>query len=82
MNTERIDQLLDKYFDGDTSLEEEKELREFFRQDDIPTHLKSCADQFSYMNTMATPKTDIDPFAKIEGQEKKSPVEAAVCTHF
>lgn len=76
MNTERIEQLLDKYFDGDTSLEEEKELREFFRQEEIPTHLKSYADQFSYTEAMATSKTDIDPFAKIEEQEsQKSPIQ-------
>ncbi|NBC05131.1 MAG: HEAT repeat domain-containing protein [Bacteroidetes bacterium] len=76
MNTERIEQLLDKYFDGETSLEEEKKLREFFRQEDIPTHLKSYADQFSYTEAMVTSKTDIDPFAKIEEQEKeKSPFE-------
>lgn len=76
MNTERIEQLLDKYFDGDTSLEEEKELREFFRQEKIPTHLKSYADQFSYTEAMATPQTDIDLFAKIEEQEpQKSPIQ-------
>lgn len=76
MNTERIEQLLDKYFDGDTSLEEEKELREFFRQEEIPTHLKSYADQFSYTEAMATPQTDIDLFAKIEEQEpQKSPIQ-------
>lgn len=71
MNTERIEQLLDKYFGGETSLEEEKELREFFRQDDIPTHLKSYADQFSYMNAIGEAETDIDPMAKIEN----SPLE-------
>lgn len=75
MNTEKIEQLIDKYFDGDTSIEEEKELREFFRQDNIPDHLKSYADQFSYMNALAKSETDIDPFAKIEEQESESPFE-------
>lgn len=75
MNTERIEHLLDKYFDGETSLEEEKELQEFFRQGDIPDHLKSYADQFSYISTMGKPETDIDPFAKIEEQEENSPFE-------
>lgn len=76
MNTERIEQLLDTYFDGETSIEEEKELREFFQQNEIPSHLKSYADQFTYMNTLGKSKTDIDPFAKIEEQEeKKSPLE-------
>lgn len=71
MAPERIEQLLDKYFDGETSLEEEKELREFFRQDEIPNHLKSYTDQFSYINALGKPETDIDPMAKIE----KSPFE-------
>lgn len=75
MNTERIEQLLDKYFDGETSLEEEKELREFFQQDEIPNHLKSYTDQFSYINAMGKPKTDVDPFSKIEEREKESPFE-------
>lgn len=74
--TERIEQLLEKYFEGETSLEEEKELRDFFQQDEIPAHLKSYADQFSYINALATPETDIDPMAKIENRElKKSPFE-------
>ena len=76
MNTERIEQLLKKYFEGETSLEEEQELRKFFQQDDISDHLKSYADQFSYMDAMGKPKTDIDPFAKIEEQEsQKSPIQ-------
>lgn len=78
MNTERIEQLLDKYFEGESSLEEEKELREFFRQEEIPAHLKSYTDQFSYMNTLEKTETNVDPFAKIEEQENESPFEEPV----
>lgn len=75
MNTEIIEQLLDKYFDGKTSLAEEKELREFFQQDEIPAPLKNYAGQFSYMTAIGKPKTEIDPFSKIEEQESESPFE-------
>ncbi len=75
MSTEKIEQLLKKYFEGEASLEEEKELREFFQQDETPNHLKSYADQFTYMNTLEKPETDVDPFAKIEEQETESPHE-------
>lgn len=72
MSTERIEQLIEKYFEGETSLEEEKELREFFQQDEIPDQLKSYAGQFSYTNLWRKPETDIDPMAKIEERELKN----------
>lgn len=48
MNSQRIEKILQKYFEGETSLSEEKELREFFQRDDIPSHLKSLQSQFEY----------------------------------
>tara|TARA_R100001143_G_C3360727_1_gene135368 strand:+ start:13305 stop:14114 length:810 start_codon:yes stop_codon:yes gene_type:complete len=76
MNTEKIEQLLEKYFEGETTLNEEKELREFFQQDEIPAHLKSYIDQFSYIHALGTPGADIDPMAKIEMAEaKESPIQ-------
>ncbi len=75
MNTKKIEQLLEKYFEGETSLNEEKELRDFFQQDEIPEHLKSYIDQFSYIHDMGTPEADVDPMAKIEEEEaKESPI--------
>lgn len=35
-----INELLDKYFEGATSCEEERELRRFFKGDDVPEHLQ------------------------------------------
>lgn len=35
-----IEELLNKYFDGDTTCEEERELRRFFTQETVPEHLK------------------------------------------
>jgi hypothetical protein len=43
-----IDKLLEKYYDGETTLAEEKQLREFFQQSSIPAHLETHAGQFRY----------------------------------
>lgn len=36
----KIDELLNKYFEGETSCEEERELRHFFTEEEIPEHLQ------------------------------------------
>jgi len=41
MNYQYIEQLLDKYFEAQTTLEEEQILRAFFAQEDVPMHLLS-----------------------------------------
>ncbi len=41
-----IEHLIDKYYNGETSLEEEKQLHVFFEGGDIPDHLKSYQNQF------------------------------------
>ena len=38
----KIDELLDKYFEGETSCEEERELRRFFTEEEVPEHLQTC----------------------------------------
>lgn len=43
-----IEVLLAKYYEGDTTLDEEKQLREFFQGDTVPAHLHSHAGQFRY----------------------------------
>lgn len=40
MQYQEIEKILDKYFDGKTSLEEEKVLRNFFQHPDVPSHLR------------------------------------------
>lgn len=44
----RIEQLLEKYWNAETSLEEEKELKDFFQKENIPTELKETANLFKY----------------------------------
>lgn len=40
MNYRYIEQLIERYFAAETSLGEERILRDFFAQDDVPAHLK------------------------------------------
>ena len=42
----RIRTLTDRFFDGDTTQEEEQELYDFFRQDDIPLDLRPLQELF------------------------------------
>jgi len=48
MSTIEIEKLLDKYYEGSTSLEEEMILREFFQSENIPPHLLIHAGHFQY----------------------------------
>ncbi len=48
MNSRQIENKLERYFNGESSLEDEKTLREFFQKDDIPPHLLSLKAQFEY----------------------------------
>lgn len=43
-----IEQLVEKYYEGGTSLEEEQYLREFFSGENVPSHLENEAKQFRY----------------------------------
>ena len=43
-----IEQLLEKYYEGETTLEEEKALRDFFQSDAVPSHLAHHAGLFRY----------------------------------
>ena len=47
MNYQYIEQLLDKYFECQTTLEEEQILRSFFAQEDVPAHLLKYRELFN-----------------------------------
>lgn len=51
MDYKYIEQLLERYWACDTSLEEEQILRAFFRQKEIPAHLLPYKDLFAYEDT-------------------------------
>lgn len=48
LNYQYIEQLLDRYFECETTLEEEKILRTFFCQNDVPEHLLQYRELFVY----------------------------------
>lgn len=48
MNWLEIEKLVEKYFEGDTSLEEEKHLINALNRADIPPHLAIIREQFNY----------------------------------
>jgi hypothetical protein len=46
MSFRTIEKLLQKYFEGETSLQEEEQLKAFFQKEDVPPHLISLKDLF------------------------------------
>lgn len=48
MNYQYIEQLIERYWDCQTTLEEEQILRSFFKQDDVPMHLMQYAPFFAH----------------------------------
>lgn len=50
MDYKYINQLLERYWQGQTSVEEEQILRSFFSQDDVPAALKKYSSLFVYEN--------------------------------
>lgn len=56
LNYKYIEQLLEEYFNGETTVEEEKILRTFFCQESIPEHLLQYRDLFIY--EQSEPKAD------------------------
>ena len=74
MDSKHIEQLLEKYWNCETSLEEEQLLREYFRGD-VPDSLKETADLFRYFDWEKDQKitnTNFDKEVKVR-IEKSSP---------
>ena len=53
MDYKVMEQLLDKYFDGETSLQEESRLREYFRRADVPEALQPYQPLFRHLHQNA-----------------------------
>lgn len=54
MDSEKLNDLLAKYWNCETSLEEEEQLRTFFSQTDGPQHLADAASLFRYFDNQKT----------------------------
>lgn len=71
MDSKQIEQLLEKYWNAETSLEEEQELRVFFRSENISETLKDTAELFRYFDhqkkiQLIEPSFDVDVVGKIK----------------
>lgn len=73
MDPKKIEQLLERYFEGETSLEEEKILRNYFTAEDIPDHLASYRAQFQYINELSqsVASDDFNALGKIDKAENR-----------
>lgn len=83
MDYKYINQLLDRYWKGETSLEEEEILRAFFSQDELPAELKPYQALFSYEMGEAKQEALGDDFdqkmmAMIEDEYTKKPNKVKV----
>lgn len=66
--TTDIQHLIDKYFDGESSAEEEKILRRYFTQEDLPEELKVYAPLFRFLDDEATALAILN---EIRSEEKR-----------
>ena len=64
MESDKIEKLIEKYFDASTTVAEEKILREYFSSEDIPAHLEQYTPMFQYFS-----------FAKEERYTKQLPLK-------
>ncbi len=58
MDLQKIEQLLDAYFEGETSVAEEKMLQEYFNGDEVAPHLEVYQDMFAFFATAKLEKTN------------------------
>ena len=62
MDFKDIEQLLEKYWNCETSLEEEKQLREYFLREDIPAQWKEASELFRYFEHQKADRLTGDAF--------------------
>ena len=55
MDYKRIEALLEKYWEAETTLEEEQELLQFFNEGDVPDQLQEAAQIFRYFANQKKP---------------------------
>ncbi len=70
MELDRIEKLLEKYFEATTTVEEEEQLRDYFSQDSVAPHLEQYTPMFTYFS-----------IAKDERFTKQVPLKPRVSYH-
>ena len=76
MDYKYIEQLLERYWACETSLQEEQILRTFFQQEDVPVHLKAYKAVFDVQQEQAEPTLgedfDVRMLQMVEGETVKA----------
>lgn len=70
MDLKRIELLLQRFYNGESTIDEEKELKDFFITNDVPRHLWAEQEMFTYFHTVSK--------NKIPDQELESKIMNAV----
>ncbi len=71
MDSKKLEELLQKYWDCETSLEEEKQLQEYFRTEKVPEQWKEAASLFHYFEQQKNKSVNEQFDKTIIGQLKK-----------
>lgn len=66
MELNKIEDLLEKYFQGETSIAEEKELKEYFSSPNVAQHLEQYKSMFGYFSQVKQQKStqELESFAR------------------
>lgn len=73
MECNKIEILLEKYFQGETTIVEEKELRTYFSSSDVATHLEQYKPLFGYFSVAKEEKSrEVLPEFKTVRSKKRS----------
>ncbi|MFK7933397.1 MAG: hypothetical protein AB8G22_07795 [Saprospiraceae bacterium] len=67
-----IEQLIEQYFAGETSVKEERQIREYFQRSDIPAHLQQYQSLFQWQQSereVATPEFDFSFMEQFDNQK-------------
>lgn len=82
MNLRKIEQLIEKYERGETSVREETELKKFFTEENVPLALKSYKDLFTFFDSSANeelPDQEFDDkILKAISEDKTIPISSRI----
>lgn len=71
MESNKTEILLKKYFEGESSIEEERELRKYFASANVIPHLKKYKSMFGYFSDAAAQKTKQESKGPNMSKDKK-----------
>ncbi|GAA3516675.1 hypothetical protein GCM10022393_33480 [Aquimarina addita] len=71
MELSNIEKLLEKYFEGETTLSEEKELKVFFTRESVPQHLEKYKSLFQFFSDERNITAGSDTYIKVSNKVSK-----------